>query len=109
MKRRIAPCPFFVRSSFWKRCASASRPLAPRHGRKPGFYLWKVLLPLIVIVALSWSVFWVPDERFAQRSRITATGVLTVVAYQFGFGADRPRIGYLTLMLRLPGSFGVVS
>ena len=46
--------------------------------RKPGFYLWKVFLPLIVIVALSWSIFWMTDERFSARSRISATGVLTL-------------------------------
>jgi len=78
--------------------------------RKPGFYLWKVLLPLIIIVALSWSVFWMPDEKFATRSRITATGVLTVVAYQFGFGADLPRIGYLTLLDKtMIFSFGLLA
>jgi hypothetical protein len=78
--------------------------------RKPGFYLWKVFLPLLIIVALSWSIFWMPDERFASRSRITATGVLTIVAYQFAFGGDLPRIGYLTLMDKtMIVSFGLLA
>jgi len=78
--------------------------------RKPGFYLWKAFLPLVVIVALSWSIFWMPEERFAQRSRITATGVLTIVAYQFAFGADQPRIGYLTLLDKtMILSFGLLA
>jgi hypothetical protein len=74
--------------------------------RKPGFYLWKVFLPLVLIVALSWSVFWMTDERFSNRSRISATGVLTIVAYQFAFAKDLPRIGYLTLLDQIMiGSF----
>ncbi len=78
--------------------------------RKPGFYLWKVFLPLVIIVALSWSIFWMPEERFAGRSRITATGVLTLVAYQFAFGADQPRIGYLTLLDKtMILSFGLLA
>ncbi len=78
--------------------------------RKTGFYLWKVFLPLVIIVALSWSVFWMPDESFAQRSRITATGVLTIVAYQFAFASDLPRIGYLTLLDRtMILSFGLLA
>jgi hypothetical protein len=78
--------------------------------RKPGFYLWKVFLPLIVIVALSWSVFWMTDERFAARSRISATGVLTIVAYQFVFAEDLPRVGYLTLLDQVMiGSFGLLA
>ena len=66
--------------------------------RKSGFYLWKILLPLVVIVALSWSIFWMSDERAAVRSRITSTGVLTIVAYQFVIAEDLPRVAYLTLL-----------
>jgi hypothetical protein len=66
--------------------------------RKAGFYVWKVMLPLIIIVALSWSIFWMSEERVAGRSRITATGVLTIVAYQFVVAEDLPRIAYLTLL-----------
>ena len=78
--------------------------------RKPGFYLWKAFLPLAIIVALSWSIFWMPEERFAGRSRITATGVLTLVAYQFAFGTDQPRIGYLTLLDKtMILSFGLLA
>jgi hypothetical protein len=78
--------------------------------RKPGFYIWKVFLPLVVIVALSWSVFWMTDERFSARSRISATGVLTVVAYQFVFAENLPRVGYLTLLDQIMiGSFGLLA
>jgi hypothetical protein len=78
--------------------------------RKPGFYVWKVFLPLIVIVALSWSIFWMTDERFSARSRISATGVLTVVAYQFVFAESLPRVGYLTLLDQVMiGSFGLLA
>lgn len=66
--------------------------------RKSGFYLWKVLLPLLLIVALSWSVFWMVEEKFGIRVRTSATGVLTVVAYQFVASQDLPRVGYLTLL-----------
>jgi len=78
--------------------------------RKPGFYIWKVFLPLIVIVALSWSVFWMTDERFSGRSRISSTGVLTIVAYQFVFAENLPRVGYLTLLDQVMiGSFGLLA
>jgi hypothetical protein len=66
--------------------------------RRSGFYLWKVLLPLVVIIMLSWTVFWMQDETFAGRIRIVATGVLTVVAYQFVASEQLPRVAYLTLL-----------
>jgi hypothetical protein len=78
--------------------------------RNPGFFLWKVFLPLSVIVALSWSVFWMSEESLASRSRITATGILTIVAYQFVFAADLPRIGYLTVLDKVMiWSFGLLA
>lgn len=66
--------------------------------RHSGFYLWKVILPLLMIVALSWVVFWMPDEPFGGRTRISITGVLTVVAYQFVLADSLPKISYLTLL-----------
>lgn len=78
--------------------------------RDPGFYLWKGLLPLIVIVMLSWSIFWMGDERFAGRSRISATGVLTIVAYQFVLAEGLPRVGYLTVLDKVMiVSFGLLA
>jgi hypothetical protein len=66
--------------------------------RRGGFYLWKILLPVAVIVALSWTIFWMSDETAVNRIRLTATGVLTIVAYQFVVGRDLPRIAYLTIL-----------
>lgn len=78
--------------------------------RQSGFYLWKGILPLVVIVAISWSVFWMSDERFAGRSRISATGVLTIVAYQFVLGEGLPRVAYLTVLDKIMIiSFGLLA
>ena len=66
--------------------------------RRSGFYLWKVMLPILIIVSISWSIFWMTDERLAGRSRITGSGVLTVVAYQFVVADGLPRIAYLTML-----------
>jgi hypothetical protein len=66
--------------------------------RESGFYIYKVALPLSLIVMLSWAVFWMKDEPFAGRTRVSLTGVLTIVAYQFAIGNTLPRVPYLTLM-----------
>ena len=66
--------------------------------RESGFYVYKVALPLALIVVLSWAVFWMKDEPFAGRTRVSLTGVLTIVAYQFAIGNTLPRVPYLTLM-----------
>ena len=32
--------------------------------REPGYYVWKVILPLLLIVAMSWGVFWIDPTQF---------------------------------------------
>jgi hypothetical protein len=69
--------------------------------REWGFYVYKLWIPLFLIVALSWSIFWMGDESFVNRIRISATAFLTVVAYQFAISGNLPKVAYLTLMDRL--------
>jgi hypothetical protein len=66
--------------------------------REVGFYLWKIALPLMMIVGVAWAVFWMSRDSMAQRQRMSATGLLTVVAYQFVATATLPRVPYLTLL-----------
>ena len=69
--------------------------------REYGFYILKVGVPLVLIVVLSWAVFWMKDEPMAGRIRISSTGVLTIVAFQFAVGGNLPRVPYLTLLDRV--------
>ena len=66
--------------------------------RQFGFYLWKVLFPLIILVVMCFSVFWMDDESLADRLGVGFTGVLTVVAYQFIATGSLPKVSYITLM-----------
>jgi hypothetical protein len=69
--------------------------------REWGFYVYKLWVPLFLIVALSWSVFWMQGESLANRIRMSATAFLTVVAYQFAVSGSLPKVAYLTIMDRL--------
>ena len=66
--------------------------------RKRTFYIWKVFAPLIGIVALSWVVFWMIGDALGRRAGVSATAMLTIVAYQFFLSTSLPRVAYLTTM-----------
>lgn len=66
--------------------------------RQPGFMLRVVVIPLVLLVALSWSVFWMDRESLGDRMDISFIGILTVVAYQIMVSGYLPRIPYPTLM-----------
>ncbi len=66
--------------------------------RQFGFYIWKVLFPLVILVMMCFAVFWMDDESLSSRLGVGFTGVLTVVAYQFIATGNLPKVSYLTLM-----------
>lgn len=66
--------------------------------RDPGFYVTKIMLPLGIIVAISWSVFWMIGDTLADRMSVSFTGVLTSVAYQFIVSESLPRHVYNTFL-----------
>jgi hypothetical protein len=64
--------------------------------RKSSFYLWKVFLPLLLMVVLSWSVFFVEERDLTTQVTIAVTTILTVIAFAFAISATMPRLPYLT-------------
>jgi hypothetical protein len=66
--------------------------------RKSFFMVRLVIVPLFLIVILSWSVFWMDQASLGDRVSVSFIGILTVVAYQIVLSEILPRISYLTLM-----------
>ena len=66
--------------------------------RKSFFMVRLVIVPLVMIVILSWSVFWMDQSSLGDRINVSFIGILTVVAYQIVLSEILPRISYLTLM-----------
>ena len=66
--------------------------------RKYDYYLWKIIIPLILLVMISWSVFWMIGDKLVDRMSISMTGILTIVAYQFIISDILPRVSYFTFM-----------
>jgi hypothetical protein len=66
--------------------------------RNSGFYLLKVMMPLLLITIASWSVFWINPEEFSTQIGIAFTNLLTVVALLLVINDALPRVGYLTFM-----------
>jgi hypothetical protein len=67
--------------------------------RRESFYIIRlVVIPLIVIVLLSFSVFWMDRSSLGDRINVSFIGILTGVAYQIVVSDLVPRISYSTLI-----------
>ena len=64
--------------------------------RKSEYFVVKVILPLILIVAMSWIVFWIDPKESGIQISVAITTMLTLIAYRFAVGADLPKVSYLT-------------
>ena len=81
--------------------------LAPRHqyasyafeftaSRNVEHYLLKVILPLVLIVIMSWAVFWIDPINASSQVSIAVTSMLTLIAYRFAIDSQLPRLPYMT-------------
>jgi hypothetical protein len=66
--------------------------------RYTGFYVWKILVPVALIVLMSWCVFWIDAQQFGTQLGLSATSVLTMVAFIFATTNMLPKLGYMTRM-----------
>ena len=64
--------------------------------RRSSFYLWKVFVPLLLMVFLSWAVFWIEASDLSNQIQVAVTTILTVIAFAFAISATMPRLPYLT-------------
>ena len=64
--------------------------------RRSGFYTWHLLVPLFLVVMMTWTVFWIPRDFVPPRVGLVATSMLTLIAYRFAISTHLPPIAYLT-------------
>jgi hypothetical protein len=64
--------------------------------RNYNFFLWKVIAPLVLIVFMSWAVFWIPPSQLGPQIGLSVTSMLTLIAYRFAIGNIVPDVDYLT-------------
>jgi hypothetical protein len=60
------------------------------------YYVWKIILPLVLIVLMSWSVFLIDPTNAGTKIGVATTALLTLIAYRFVIESQVPRIPYLT-------------
>lgn len=69
--------------------------------RELGYYFFKIILPLVLIVMMSWLVFWIDPSLTAVQISVSVTSMLTLIAYRFMISGFLPRISYMTHLDKL--------
>ncbi len=64
--------------------------------RNVSHYILKVMFPLVLIVIMSWAVFWMDPIHSNAQINIAITSMLTLIAYRFATDNQLPRLPYMT-------------
>jgi hypothetical protein len=66
--------------------------------RRYRYYIWKVFLPLLAMVAIAYSAFWIKTSDYYTQISITLTAILTEIAFLFAISSSLPKVPYLTFI-----------
>ena len=64
--------------------------------REWGHYAYKVMLPIFLILCVAWYVLWIPTHKYEPRLNTSIIALLALIAYNFVFQDDIPKLEYLT-------------
>ncbi len=66
--------------------------------RNSGYYVFKVIGPILIILVICWSVFWTSSKELESRLTVTIVCFLSLIAYNYVIDDELPKLSYLTLM-----------
>ena len=64
--------------------------------RDQAYYVWKVIIPLCLIVLMAWAVFWIDPKHLGPQVGLSTATVFTLIAYRFAIGFTLPKVSYFT-------------
>ena len=70
--------------------------LAVEIERKWGYYFYKIIIPILLILSVAWYVLWIPTEDVESRLTTSIVAFLSLIAFNFVFQDDIPKLDILT-------------
>ncbi len=75
---------------------SAAATLQFKARRHIEYYVLRIFLPMLVLVAVAWVTFFLND--YSKRIDISTANLFILVAFNFVISSDLPQLGYLTFI-----------
>ena len=69
--------------------------------REYGYYLWRLVFPLIMITLMAWSVFWLEPSQLAPQITVATGAIFSLMAFLVSQGQILPTVSYISMADRL--------
>ena len=66
--------------------------------RNSAHYVYKIIIPVFLILSVAWFVLWIPTHHLESRLTTSIVALLALIAYNFVFSDDIPKLDYLTAL-----------
>ena len=66
--------------------------------RQHGYYIYKVILPIVIILMVCWSSVFIAAKELESKLTITIVCLLSLIAYNFVIDNEIPKLEYLTII-----------
>ncbi len=66
--------------------------------RNSAHYIYKIIIPVFLILSVAWFVLWIPTDKLDARLTTSIVALLSLIAYNFVFSDDIPKLNYLTAL-----------
>jgi len=66
--------------------------------RRFTYFIWSAVVPLFIIILMSWGVFWINPKELGAQLGLAAMAMLTLTTYRFTLANILPPVSYLTRM-----------
>ena len=64
--------------------------------RNKNYYIFKIIIPVLLILVVAWCVLWIPTKEIESRLTTSIVAFLSLIAFNFVFQDDIPKLDILT-------------
>jgi len=64
--------------------------------RQSAYYFWRLVFPLLLLMLMAWSVFWIPPEHLGPQISVAIGAIFSLMSFLVSQGRILPPISYMT-------------
>ena len=65
--------------------------------RQSAYYFWRLVFPLLLLILMAWSVFWLEPEHLGPQISVAVGAIFSLMGFLVSQGQILPPVSYMTI------------